>query len=62
MNAFYDALIQLRPEGGHVTIKTEHSETGESIQDASDPFPSYYRKERPDIVQYSAVQVNYRFT
>ena len=25
-------------------------------------FPSYYRKERPDIVQYPAVQVNYRFT
>lgn len=25
-------------------------------------FPSYYRKERPDIVQYPSVQVNYRFT
>ena len=25
-------------------------------------FPSYYRKERPDIVQCPAVQVNYRFT
>jgi len=25
-------------------------------------FPSYCRKERPDIVQYPAVQVNYRFT
>jgi hypothetical protein len=25
-------------------------------------FPSYYRKERPDIVQYPAVLVNYRFT
>lgn len=25
-------------------------------------FPSYYRKERPDIVEYPAVQVNYRFT
>ena len=25
-------------------------------------FPSYYRKERPEIVQYPAVQVNYRFT
>jgi len=25
-------------------------------------FPSYYREERPDIVQYPAVQVNYRFT
>lgn len=25
-------------------------------------FPSYYRTERPDIVQYPAVLVNYRFT
>lgn len=25
-------------------------------------FPSYYRKERPDIVQHPSVQVNYRFT
>ncbi len=25
-------------------------------------FPSYYRRERPDIVQYPAVLVNYRFT
>lgn len=25
-------------------------------------FPSYYRKERPDLVQHPAVQVNYRFT
>ena len=25
-------------------------------------FPSYYRRERPDIVKYPAVLVNYRFT
>jgi len=56
-----------RPRATRTASSCGLVERGLCLQQATDKgnllvFPSYYRRERPDIVQHPAVLVNYRFT